>query len=103
MLDSFNPTIDEIKRNKKNILQKSVDSLNMMMPTRTEPTAPIPAQTAYAVPIGKVLAAKNNRYILIETLIKKPNIHNVKVVPDESFALLKQLVKATSNKPPSIR
>lgn len=46
MLESFNPMIDDINRNKKNSLQKSAGSLNNMIPAMTDPEAPIPAQTA---------------------------------------------------------
>ena len=38
--------IEDIKRKRKNILQKSVGSLNRIIPAITEPAAPIPAQTA---------------------------------------------------------
>lgn len=46
--------IEDIKSNKKNILQKSVGSLNNRIPMIADPIAPIPAQTAYEVPIGNV-------------------------------------------------
>ena len=43
----------EIKNNR----QKSIGSLKKMIPIKTVPTAPIPVQTAKAVPIGKVWVA----------------------------------------------
>jgi len=39
---------------------QSIDSLNNIMPIIATPTAPIPVQTAYAVPIGNVLSAHIN-------------------------------------------
>ena len=56
-LTNFNPNIDPIRRKIKNILQKSDGSLKRKMPTITVPTAPIPVQTAYAVPIGMIWIA----------------------------------------------
>ena len=38
----------------KNNLKKSLDSLKRYIPSIAVPTAPIPVQTAYADPTGKV-------------------------------------------------
>ena len=51
---TFNPSIELISKNRKNNRQKSKDSLKKKIPTTTDPAAPMPVQTAYAVPIGKV-------------------------------------------------
>ena len=51
---NFKPTIDAIKVKRKNILQKSYDSLKKYIPIKTVPTAPIPVHIAYAVPMGMV-------------------------------------------------
>jgi hypothetical protein len=49
----FNPTIDIINVVRKKSLQKSAGSLKKRIPTITVPTAPMPVQTAYAVPTVK--------------------------------------------------
>jgi hypothetical protein len=46
LLESFNPIIEDIKRKRKNIVQKSVGSLKKIIPAIADPAAPIPAQTA---------------------------------------------------------
>ena len=51
---AFRPTIDPISVIRKNILQKLAGSLKKKIPTIAVPAAPIPVQTAYAVPIGRV-------------------------------------------------
>ena len=47
--------MERIKVDIKNNLPKLTGSLKKIIPIRTVPTAPMPVQTAYAVPIGKVL------------------------------------------------
>ncbi len=49
--------IEPIRRKMKNNLQKCAGSLKKKMPTSTVPTAPMPVQTAYAVPMGRVSVA----------------------------------------------
>ncbi len=66
------------------------------MPTITVPTAPMPVQTAYAVPIGKVWLALLSRKKLKEMAIKKPMLHFKFVKLFDNF---KQVVKPTSNNP----
>ena len=84
----------------KNIRQKFVGSLKIKIPTRTVPTAPIPVHTAYAVPIGNVCDALNNKNILIARHTKKPSSHNIVVAPVLSLALPKQVAKPISKNPP---
>lgn len=95
--------MDEISKNKKNILQKSVGSLKKIIPATTDPTAPIPAQTAYEVPIGNVLLARNNMYILMETLNRNATIQSQNSEPVEPLAFARELVKPTSKSPPMMR
>ena len=68
--------IELIKVVMKNIRQKSAGSLNTKIPTRTVPTAPIPVQTAYAVPIGIGLwpmeIALYIKYMLMKSESTKP-------------------------------
>ena len=87
----------------KNSRQKSAGSLKKSIPIITVPTAPIPVQTAYAVPMGNVWVARYSKYILIERQIKKPVIQAAEVVPDVSLALPRQVVKPTSNSPAIIK
>ena len=86
----------------KNRRQKSADSLKNIIPINTVPTAPIPVQTAYAVPNGNVCVA----------FISKPidaNKHKTKhpyqindSVPDVSLAFPRLVVKPISKSPPKI-
>ena len=57
----------------KNIRQKDAGSLNQIKPTITIPTAPIPVQTEYAVPIGNVKLARYSKNIL-RVHLKTPKI-----------------------------
>jgi hypothetical protein len=83
----------------KNRRQKSAGSLKKTIPTITVPTAPMPVQTAYAVPIGNVNVARYNRYKLVDMVIKKPMSQNRAVIPDVSFAFSKHVVNPISNNP----
>ena len=82
--------------------QKVAGSLNIKIPTKTLPTAPIPVHTAYAVPIGSSLVTFTNNTILIVRHTRNPIYHNHIVVPEVSLAFPKQLAKPTSNKPATI-
>ncbi len=88
--------------NIKNILQKVAGSLNSKIPIIALPIAPIPVQTAYAVPMGNSLVAFTNKTILMVRQIKNPPYQNTEVLPVVSFALPKQVAKPTSNKPAMI-
>src|SRR5690606_41033374 len=88
---------------RKEMRQNVAGSLNTKMPTNTVPTAPIPVQTAYAVPIGNVCVAFISSNILIESEIRNPANQRYISVPEVSFTLPKQDANATSNKPPMIR
>lgn len=87
----------------KNSLQKDAGSLNINIPTSTVPTAPIPVHTAYAVPKGKCCVALISKNMLMNKLKANPPYHATLVTPSDSFALPKQKVKPTSNKPPIIK
>lgn len=91
--------IEAIKVERKNILQKVAGSLNTKIPTKTVPTAPIPVQTAYAVPIGKTCVALYNNNMLIERQTKNPTIQYVEIIPVVSLALPKQDANPTSKSP----
>ena len=86
----------------KNIRQKSAGSLKTKIPTSTVPTAPIPVQTAYAVPMGKVCVALYSKSILIVKQAKNPANQKVAVIPVLSLALPKQVAKPISKRPPII-
>lgn len=83
----------------KNTRQKLEGSLNKKIPTKTVPTAPIPVQTAYAVPIGKPSVAFINSPILITRDTTKPKYQRYISVPLVSFVFPKHDVKPTSNIP----
>ena len=91
--------MDKINVVMKNTRQKVAGSLKTMIPTKTLPTAPIPVQTAYAVPIGNSLVAFTNNNMLMERHTKKPPYQSKEVFPEVSFAFPRQVAKPTSNKP----
>ena len=64
--------IENIKVLIKKMRQKVAGSLNIKMPTSTLPTAPMPVQTAYAVPMGKTFVAFISKIMLIAQQIKNP-------------------------------
>lgn len=88
--------MDPMSRKIKNNLQKSADSLNQTMPIITVPTAPIPVQTPYAVPMGIDCIALLSRAKLSEMHIKNPMLHFTFEKFSESF---RQVVNPTSNNP----
>lgn len=57
------------------ILSQSVESLKKKIPIRNVPTAPIPVQTAYAVPIGIVFCAVQRKKPLSAIEIQARMIH----------------------------
>tara|TARA_Y100000780_G_scaffold181764_1_gene167571 strand:+ start:43812 stop:44171 length:360 start_codon:yes stop_codon:yes gene_type:complete len=91
--------MDPINVVKNSIRKKVAGSLKTNMPTKTVPTAPMPVQTAYAVPMGRVCVAFTKSIILIAKAIKKPIYHKYISLPVDSFALPKQKANATSNMP----
>src|SRR5699024_806638 len=100
---SFSPTIEAINVPIKKSLQKLTGSLNMKMPISTVPTAPTPAKTAYAVPIGIVFEAIIKKSMLKVSEAANPPYHNHMVRPDVCSAFTKQEVKPTSKQPASIK
>ena len=99
---NFNPTIEAINVVIKNNLQNVAGSLKTKIPTKTVPTAPIPVQTAYAVPIGIVSDALYSNNILILKQNKKPTNQNIESVPEFSLAFPKHVANPTSKSPPKI-
>lgn len=69
----------------------------------TVPTAPMPVQTGYAVPMGSVCVALASRAMLSMLKHIKPPIHAHHSMPSVSLALPRQKVKATSQSPAVIR
>ena len=99
----LSPTIEEMSRVMKNNLQKVAGSPKKRMPTMTVPTAPMPVQTGYAVPMGSVCVALASRAMLSMLKHIKPPIHAHHSMPSVSLALPRQKVKATSQSPAAIR
>jgi len=63
---NFRPRIPTTMNRMHTIRAVSLGSANSRMPRIAVPTAPIPVQTAYAVPIGSVLTeAERNRKLMI--------------------------------------
>jgi hypothetical protein len=58
---SFSPKIPIRIKKRNKILNKLSGSLKNKMPKITVPNAPIPVQTAYAVPIGRDLVANASK------------------------------------------
>jgi hypothetical protein len=71
-LTAFIPIMEQTKVVKKKIRQNVAGSLNTKTPINTVPTAPIPVQTAYAVPIGSVCVALTSSTMLIINETIKP-------------------------------
>ena len=92
--------MEPIKVQIKNILQKVAGSLKQKMPIITVPTAPIPVQTAYAVPIGKVWVALLSSTKLIVMHTKNATLH---LIFEKLFDNLRQVVKPTSKSPAMIK
>lgn len=62
---NFKPTAEPRIIAIKSMRRHSFGSPNTNMPTSVLPTVPIPVHTAYAVPIGRVFIAKDNREKLV--------------------------------------
>ena len=56
----------------KNRRQNVAGSLKTKIPTKTVPTAPIPVQTAYAVPMGRCCVTFKSSPMLTPKQIKNP-------------------------------
>jgi hypothetical protein len=56
--------IEMSSKTRKKIRAGETDSLNKNMPRIAAPSAPIPTQIAYAVPIGRFWLARARKYIL---------------------------------------
>ena len=67
------------------IRAKETGSLNMIIPKIAVPAAPIPVQTAYAVPIGSTFNDQLNREKLPAAKTMKPRLGQSFVNPLESF------------------
>jgi hypothetical protein len=78
------------------IRAKETGSLNMIIPNIAVPAAPIPVQTAYAVPIGSTFSDQLNREKLPAAKTMKPRLGHSFVNPLESFSIV---AKPTSSIP----
>lgn len=96
---NFRPTIEPIKVLRKNILKKVTGSLKTIIPKRTVPTAPIPVQTTYTVPIGRVCNTLIKSPILMTIEMANPKYHKYISLPVASFAFPRHKAKITSNNP----
>lgn len=91
---------------KKKILIKVTGSLNTKIPRITVPTAPMPAQTAYAVPVGIGCDPPidlNNRNILMLTQTRNEASHKRCSFPEVCCIFPKLIAKIDSNRPPIIK
>ena len=91
--------MDIIRVKIKKSLPKLTGSLKKRMPIRTVPTAPIPVQTAYAVPIGSVFRTFVTMYKLSAIALAVPMHHKPFSRPTVLLTLFKQKVKTSSMHP----
>ncbi len=80
----------------KNILDRFAGSLRKNTPNNVAPTIPIPVQTAYAVPIGRVLIAVDKRKRLHAIAIAVKMLGTSRVHPSVYFS---PIVQAISSRP----
>ena len=95
--------IEAIRVVMKNSRQKLTGSLKKKMPINTVPTAPIPVQTVYAVPIGSVCVAFTSSVMLMVRQTRNMAYQKSAALPESVFAFARQEANATSNKPAMIR
>lgn len=88
--------MDAIRQNRKKSRHKSVGSPNQKMPIKAVPNAPMPVQTAYAVPKGIVLRLKESAEKLKIERSKKATVGPVREKLSDS---LRKVVKPISNNP----
>jgi hypothetical protein len=99
-VENFRPTIPvKIRKIKKSLL-KIAGSLNKMMPRLAAPTIPIPVQTAYAVPIGKLFKAVESKKKLA---IKAMPVKMLGTGLVQPWVYLSPTAQAISNIPAKIR
>jgi len=75
-------------------------SLKKTMPKTAAPTAPIPVQTAYAVPSGRDFIASPSSQKLSQAATNVTPVYRCLVKPSEAFMLLDQTI---SSKPATSR
>jgi hypothetical protein len=78
------------------IRAKETGSLNMIIPKIAVPAAPIPVQTAYAVPIGSTFSDQASNEKLPDAKTKNPMLGQVLVKLFESLSIV---AKPTSSTP----
>lgn len=87
----------------KNNRQNVAGSLKNKIPTITVPTAPIPVQTGYAVPMGIVCTAFDNSSILRVRHSRNPSPQKNHGVPDSPLILPRQNANPVSKHPAMMR
>ena len=100
---TLSPTIERINVLRKNTRQKVAGSRKTKMPNNTAPTAPMPVQTGYAMPMGIVCVAFAKSTALSTYSAAKPEIHSQYSVPTASLVFPRQNVKPVSQRPAMIR
>jgi hypothetical protein len=97
---NFSPTIPTNMHNKLSSLPKFADSSNSNMPKIAVPIAPIPTQTAYAVPTGNDFIAIPSNQTLSTIASTVPTVGQSRVKPSVYF---KPIAHTTSNSPAATR
>jgi hypothetical protein len=87
----------------KNILRNVAGSLKIKIPVNTVPTAPIPVNMAYAVPIGKLCVAFTNKLIPTIRHNTNPMYQYVETGVTDILAFPRQNVNNTSKIPDNIK
>lgn len=85
---------------RKKIFCALAPSLKKKIPTKTLPTAPIPVQTGYAIPIGMVFIEKARSHILMINVMMK---RTVGIVSEKPFEFFKKMAQITSKTPAMIK
>ncbi len=78
------------------IREKETGSLKMIIPKMAVPAAPMPVQTAYAVPTGNTFSDQAKREKLPDAITKNPILGQILVKLFESLSIV---AKPTSSNP----
>ena len=79
--NNLSPIIPQRIKKKQRILRGLLSSPRYIMPYAAVPRAPMPTQTAYAVPMGNVLVASESRYMLSEIKSTQKHVGPKRVKP----------------------
>ena len=89
---AFRPMMPTSSRAAKNIRAAVAGSLKITIPSTTAPRAPIPVQTAYAVPMGKVFTAWAKSQTLAAIAATVRTEYPTLVKPSDSFIAVTQTI-----------